>query len=78
LLAGTPRYGARMKISVKDFQVNMDLGNKGLQLDVYDTDDKYLGDLRIGKAKLERCKGKIHTGNGKTKTWKELIEWFES
>ena len=42
-----------MKISIKDLQISMDLGNNGLQLDVYGNDGTYLGDLRIGKAKLE-------------------------
>lgn len=67
-----------MKISIKDLQVSMDLGNNGITLDVYDNDDQHQGDLRIGKAKLEWCRGRTRAGNGKTKTWAELIAWFES
>jgi hypothetical protein len=67
-----------MKVSVKDLQVNMPLGNNGIELDVYDNDEKFLGDLRIGKAKIEWCKGKTRAGNGIQKTWNDLINWFES
>lgn len=67
-----------MKVSVKDLAVSMDLGNKGIELDVYDNQDKHLGDLRIGKATLEWCKGKTQNGNGHKVKWTDLIEWFES
>ncbi len=66
-----------MKVSVKDLAVNMELGNNGISLDVYDTDGTYMGDLRIGRATIEWCKGKTRTGNGSKKSWKQLTEWFE-
>ena len=65
-----------MKISVKNFAVTMELGNKGITLDVYDTDGTFLGDIRFGRATIEWCKGKKH--HGVRKSWKQLIEWFES
>ncbi|HEY9161761.1 MAG TPA: hypothetical protein VIS94_11820 [Desulfomonilia bacterium] len=67
-----------MKVSIKDLQVNMDLGNNGIELDVYDNNDKHLGDLRIGKATIEWCPGRTHKGNGKQKNWDELIRFFNS
>lgn len=67
-----------MKVSVKDLAVSMQLGSKGVELDVYDNADKHLGDLRIGKAKIEWCKGKTRKGNGKEVTWQQLIDWFEN
>ena len=66
-----------MKVSINDLQVTMDLGNNGIELDVYDNDGKHLGDLRIGKATIEWCKGKTQQGNGEKKKWADLIEWFE-
>ena len=66
-----------MKVSVKDLAVTMDLGSKGIELDVYDTNGAFLGDLRIGKAKIEWCKGKTHVGNGVIVNWTDLIAWFE-
>ena len=67
-----------MKVTIKELNVTMELGSKGVQFDVYDTTGKRLGDLRIGKAKLEWCPGKRHTGNGHTKKWEEVIDFFES
>lgn len=67
-----------MKVSVKDFQVNMDLGNNGFELDIYDGNENHLGDLRIGKGTIEWCKGRTRAGNGVKVKWEELISWFES
>jgi hypothetical protein len=67
-----------MKVSVKDFPITMDVGNKGIELDVYDASATHLGDLRIGKAKIEWCKGKTTTGHGIQVGWIDLIAWFES
>ena len=66
-----------MKVSIKDLQVSMELGNNGVEFDVYDNDGTHLGDLRIGKAKIEWCQGKTQLGHGKTKTWTELIAWLQ-
>lgn len=60
-----------VKVSIKDLTVDMDLGNKGVELDVYNN-NLHLGDLRIGKATIEWCKGKTHAGNGTKKSWDDL------
>jgi hypothetical protein len=65
-----------MKVSVKDFQVSMELGNNGLEMDVYDNQDNHLGDLRIGRGTIEWCAGRTRKGNGKQKSWDELIAFF--
>jgi hypothetical protein len=67
-----------MKVSVKDLSVSMELGNNGIELDVYDTADKHPGDLRIGRGTIEWCAGRKHKGNGVQKSWKELIAFFEA
>lgn len=56
----------------------MDVGNNGIELDVYSPQDEHLGDLRIGRGTIEWCKGKTAKGNGVQVNWKELIDWFES
>ena len=66
-----------MQVSIKDLAISMDLGNKGIELEVRDTNGDHLGDLRIGKAKIEWCKGRTHAGNGVSVSWPELIEWFQ-
>ena len=66
-----------MKVSIKELNVTMELGTKGVQLEVSDNAGKRLGELRIGKAKLEWCPGKTPAGRGQTKTWEQLVEFFE-
>ena len=66
-----------MKVSIKDLAVTMDLGNTGVTMDVYDNDDKFLGDLRIGRGTIEWCKGRTRAGNGAKKNWTQLIAFFE-
>jgi hypothetical protein len=65
-----------MKISVKDFAVNMQLGNNGITLDVYDNDDTFRGDVRLGKATIEWCRGKAHSGY--KVNWNDFIAWIEA
>jgi hypothetical protein len=67
-----------MKVSIKDLQVSMGLGNNGVELDVYDNNGQHLGDLRIGRGTIEWCKGKTQKGNGVQKNWTQVINWFES
>ncbi len=67
----------RMRVSVKDLAVTMELGNNGIELDVFDGQDNHLGDLRIGRGTIEWCKGRTRTGNGVRKTWEQLITFFE-
>jgi len=66
-----------MKVNIKDFSVDMELRNNGIELAVYDG-DQHLGDLRIGKATIEWCEGRVRVGNGVKVRWPELIEWFNS
>lgn len=67
-----------MKISIKDLNVTMDLGNNGVTFDVYDNNDDFLGDLRLGRGTIEWCKGKTRAGRGVKVRWNELIAFFES
>ena len=66
-----------MKVSVKDLSVSMELGNTGIELDVYDNQGKHLGDLRVSKATIEWCKGRVRNGNGNKTDWPALIAWLE-
>jgi hypothetical protein len=67
-----------MKVKVKDLQVSMQLGNNGVELDVSDAQNHHLGDLRLGRATVEWCKGKTQAGHGIKVSWEELINWFEN
>jgi hypothetical protein len=67
-----------MKVTIKKFDVDMELKNNGVTFDIYDNSGNYLGDIRLGKATIEWCKGKTRPGNGYQKTWDELMAWFEN
>lgn len=66
-----------MKVKIKDLSVNMELGNNGVTFDVYDNDDTFLGDLRLGRGKVEWCKGRTRAGNGTKVNWNELLAFFD-
>ncbi|HTJ48465.1 MAG TPA: hypothetical protein VL443_03345 [Cyclobacteriaceae bacterium] len=67
-----------MNVKIKDFNVDMILKNKGMELDICDGDNTHLGDMVINKAGIEWCKGKTHAGGGKKIKWKQFIEWCEN
>ena len=66
-----------MKVSVKDFSVSMEIKNKGIELDVYDNNDKHLGDLVITKSKLVWCKVRTKVENGVEISCKDFIAYME-
>jgi hypothetical protein len=71
------RGRAEMKVTIKKFDVAMEVKNKGVSLDVYAPDgEDRLGDLQVTKTGLTWCNGKKHTGP--KKTWKEFIDWMNS
>lgn len=63
-----------LQVHIKDFDVDMTLGNNGLTLQIWDNQNRYLGKLRIGKATVEWCAGRTHMGNGKKLGVRELID----
>ena len=63
-----------MRVILKDIDVDIELGNNGILLQVYDNKDEYLGKLRIGKATVEWCRGRTVIGNGKKVPLAELID----
>lgn len=67
-----------MNISIKEFNVNMELKNSGIELEVRDTHDNFLGDLILSKSKLTWCKGKTSKKNGIDIKWEDFIQYMES
>jgi hypothetical protein len=67
-----------MKVNIDDLDVDMQLGNNGVRFAVYSNDGEYIGKLRVGKATVEWCKGKVPVGNGVKINWNDLIAFFES
>ena len=67
-----------MQVSVKDLSVTMEIKNKGIELDVYDNNDKHLGDLIVTKSKLVWCPGKTAPENGHSVSWSDFIAYMKS
>jgi hypothetical protein len=67
-----------MNVSIKKFDVKMDIKNNGIELDVKDTNDAHIGDLYVTKAHLIWCAGKISKAKGKKITWKDFATYMES
>jgi hypothetical protein len=66
-----------MKVSIKSFEVEMHVKNKGIEFEVYDNDDNHLGDIVLTKTRVIWCKGKTSRKKGKRLKWKEFIERME-
>lgn len=67
-----------MKVSIKDFAVDMEIKNSGIELDVYSADgSRHLGDLTVTKSGVIWCKGAIRRKNGTKVSWEKFIEWME-
>jgi hypothetical protein len=71
------RQGGAMKVSIKDFDVAMDVKNKGIEFEVYDNHDVFLGDFILTKTGVIWCKGKTGRQNGKKLSWEQFIENME-
>ncbi len=66
-----------MKVYVKSFDVDMEIKNKGVELEVRDTDDTFLGDLIVTKTQIIWCKGKTSREHGKKLTWQKFAAAME-
>lgn len=67
-----------MKVGIKQFNVEMDLKNKGMEIEVRDNDDSFLGDLVVTKRGLIWCKGKQQRNQGVHLDWKDFIKLMEN
>jgi hypothetical protein len=63
-----------MKVSIKEFDVEMSVKNNGIEIGVHDNDDAFLGDLYVTKKHIIWCNGKTARENGKKLKWKEFID----
>ena len=67
-----------MNISIKQFDVQMDIKNNVIELDVFTPQDVHVGDLVVNKKGLIWCPGKTSRKNGVHVPWKDFIDWMES
>lgn len=67
-----------MKVGIKKFNVEMNLKNKGIEIEVRDNDDSFLGDLVVTKTGLIWCKGRQQRKQGVHLDWKTFITLMEN
>ncbi len=67
-----------MKVSIKKFDVQMEVKNKGIELEIADTNGKQQGDLIITKTKVIWCKGRTSSEKGIAIKWDDFITMMES
>ena len=67
-----------MKVSIKSFDVDMDVKNNGIEFQIYDNSDSFRGDCILTKTGLIWCEGKTRRENGVKVSWDEFIEWMNS
>jgi hypothetical protein len=66
-----------MKVSIKSFDVHMDVKNNGIEFEIYRNDGTFLGDCILSKTGLIWCSGKTSRAKGIKATWQEFISWME-
>jgi hypothetical protein len=67
-----------MQVTIKDFQVEMEVKTNGIEFQVRDNDETLRGDCYLTKTGLIWCHGQTTRPKGKKVTWDEFIEWIES
>lgn len=66
-----------MKVSIKRFDVDMEIKNKGIELDVCEADGSHIGDLVVTRTKLIWCSGKTDPRHGLSIEWNEFVKFME-
>jgi len=67
-----------MKVTIKSFDVGMDVKTKGIEFQVHSPDGaKHLGDIVLNNRGLTWCKGRTTPAKGTKVSFTEFIEWAE-
>ncbi|MBN9548088.1 MAG: hypothetical protein J0H31_04190 [Alphaproteobacteria bacterium] len=67
-----------MKVTIKDFDVGMEVKTNGIEFQVRKPNGELLGDCYLTKTGLIWCKGQTQRQNGVKASWNEFILWMES
>lgn len=74
---GTRRLEAgTMQVKIKSFDVDMEIKNKGIEIDINDNGGGHRGDLVVTKTGLVWCPGKTQRKNGIKVDWDTFIDWI--
>ena len=67
-----------MKVTIKDFDVGMEVKTNGIEFQVRKPDGTLLGDCYLTKTGLIWCQGQTTRANGKKASWNEFINWMNA
>lgn len=67
-----------MKVSIKDLSVDMTLKQTGMELEIRDNQDLFLGDLVATSTGLIWCNGKVKRANGQKISWSDFIAFMNA
>ena len=67
-----------MKVSIKSFDVQMEVKNNGIEFEVADNDGNHLGDAILTKTGVIWCKGRQRRENGTKISWAKFIEIMDA
>ena len=67
-----------MKVTIKSFDVGMDVKTKGIEFQIHSPDGtKHLGDIVLNNRGLTWCKGRTTPAKGIKVSFTEFTEWVE-
>lgn len=67
-----------MKVTIKSFDVGMEVKAKGIEFQIHSSDGKkHLGDIVLSMAGLTWCKGKTTREKGIRVSFDEFTKWVE-
>ncbi len=67
-----------MKVSIKDFGVDMEVKNRGIEFEMHYNAGTFKGNCYVTKSGLIWCEGKTQKKNGIRVSWDEFIDWMNS
>lgn len=67
-----------MQVTIKSLNVDMELKNRGIELEIRNPQGELLGDLVVTKTQLIWCKGRTKRENGKTISWAAFQTYMNS
>ena len=66
-----------MKVTIKEFNVDMEIKTNGIELDISDNSGVHKGDLVITKTQVVWCPGRTTRANGIQLGWEEFIAYMQ-
>ena len=67
-----------MQVTIKSLNVDVELKNRGIELEIRNPQGEFLGDLVVTKTQLIWCKGRTKRENGKTISWAAFQTYMNS